>query len=200
MENSQTPTFINDQYFILKKKIVSSSLNAIEKIVKQENSEKEAFEKVWIPENQIKGSIKKIDRESFEKVNHYFLDEFKDLIEKGTCLQDLELVAVRRNILTKNDSVSMHKDVDGYVVIIDIPEPSVPEEDEQDSGSQQPEDSNTIFEGGNILFKKDNGETVEIELKPDELLIAKCTNEHGVKRVLSGKRESIALFSRPKAF
>ena len=200
MENSQTPTFINDQYFILKKQIVSSSLNAIEKIVKQENSEKEAFEKVWIPENQIKGSIKKIDRESFEKVNHYFLDEFKDLIEKGTCLQDLELVAVRRNILTKNDSVSMHKDVDGYVVIIDIPEPSVPEEDEQDSGSQQPEDSNTIFEGGNILFKKDNGETVEIELKPDELLIAKCTNEHGVKRVLSGKRESIALFSRPKAF
>ena len=129
-----------------------------------------------------------------------FEEEFKDIIEKGTCLQDLELVAVRRNILTKNDSVSMHKDVDGYVVIIDIPEPTVTEEDEEEVDSQQSEDSNAMFEGGNILFKKDNGVTVEIELKSDELLIAKCTNEHGVKRVLSGKRESIALFTRPKTF
>ena len=104
---------------------------------------------------------------------------------------------MRRNVLTKNDSVSMHKDVDGYVVIIEIPEED-DQEDDQEDDPQQPEDSNSTFKGGNILFKKDNGETVEIELKSDELLIAKCTNEHGVKRVLSGKRESIALFSRPK--
>ena len=200
MKNLQTPSFINDQYFILNKKSVASSLSAIEKIVKQDHSDKEPFEKVWIPEKQIKGSIKKIDCESFEKVNDYFLDEFKDIIEKGTCLQDLELVAVRRNILTKNDSVAIHKDVDGYVVIIDIPEEDNQEDDDQEDDAQQPEDSNSTFEGGNILFKKDNGETVEIELKPDELLIAKCTNEHGVKRAVSGKRESIAFFSRPKIF
>ena len=197
MKNLQPPSFINDQYFIVNKKIVASSLRQIEKIVKQDHSAKEPFEKVWIPVNQIKGSIKKIDCKSFEKVNDCFLNELKEIIEKGTCLQDLELVAVRRNILTKNDSVSMHKDVDGYVVVIDIPEPPCPEEDDS---SLESEDSNSKFDGGNILFKKDNGETVEIELKSDELLIAKCTNEHGVKRVLSGKRESIALFTRPKTF
>jgi hypothetical protein len=196
MENLQKPTFKNDQYFKLNKKIVWYSLRSIENIVKKDHSGKKAFEKVWIPENQIKGSVKKIDVESFNEVNFHFMEAFQEIIENGTCLQDLELVAVRHNILTKNDSVDMHSDVDGYVVIIDIPEP---EEDEQKWGPKETEESKRTFEGGNILFKKDNGEIVEITLQPDELLIAKCTNEHGVSKVLSGKRESIALFSRPKA-
>ena len=38
MKNSQTPSFIKDQYFILNKKNVVSSLSAIEKIVKQDHS------------------------------------------------------------------------------------------------------------------------------------------------------------------
>ena len=87
----------------------------------------------------------------------------------------------------------MHKDVSGYVVIINIPKP-----EDEDQDENNPKNSNTTFEGGNILFKKDNGETVEIELNSDEILVAKCTNEHGVKKILSGTRESIALFSRPK--
>jgi hypothetical protein len=196
MKNLQKPTFKNDQYFKLNKKIVWNSLRSIENVVKKDHSGKKAFEKVWIPENQINGSVKKIDIESFNEVNFHFMEAFQEIIENGTCLQDLELVAVRHNILTKNDSVDMHSDVDGYVVIIDIPEP---EEDEQKWGSKESEESKRTFEGGNILFKKDNGEIVEITLQPDELLIAKCTNEHGVSKVLSGKRESIALFSRPKA-
>jgi hypothetical protein len=196
MKNLQKPTFKNDQYFKLNKKIVWNSLRSIENVVKKDHSGKKAFEKVWIPENQINGSVKKIDIESFNEVNFHFMEAFQEIIENGTCLQDLELVAVRHNILTKNDSVDMHSDVDGYVVIIDIPEP---EEDEQKWRPKETEESKRTFEGGNILFKKDNGEIVEITLQPDELLIAKCTNEHGVSKVLSGKRESIALFSRPKA-
>ena len=200
MKNLQSPSFINDQYFIMNKKIVSSSLRQIEKIVKEDAGKNEPFEKVLIPVNQITGLIRKIDCNSFEKVNECFLNEFKDIIEKETGIQNLELVAVRRNILNKNDSVTMHKDFDGYVVIIGIPEPPTPDEDNQENDSKQSNDINATFEGGNILFKKDNGEIVEIELKSDELLIAKCTNEHGVTKVLSGTRESIALFSRPRTF
>lgn len=101
MKNSKTPTFKNDQYFILNKGIFKGSLNKIEKIVKEDHGISEPFEKVWIPENQIKGSINKINRNSFELVNNCFFNNFKDIIEKETCLKDLELVAVRRNILNK---------------------------------------------------------------------------------------------------
>ena len=193
MKNIDIPTFKRDQYFTIKKKYFADSSIQIEKIVKEDDGVNKPYEKVWIPEDQIKGSIKKIDRISFEKINECFLNNFKDNIEKGTGLDNLELVAVRRNILKKNDSVSMHKDVSGYVVIINIPKP-----EDEDQDENNPKNSNTTFEGGNILFKKDNGETVEIELNSDEILVAKCTNEHGVKKILSGTRESIALFSRPK--
>ena len=180
MKNLNAPNFINDQYFILNKNIFYQSLRQIEKIVKEDKGVNKAFEKVWIPENQIKGTVKKIDSNSFEKVNQCFLNDFKSIIENETCLKNLELVAVRRNLLKKNESVSMHKDFDGYVVIIDIPEPSKPEEDNVDRLQNQPKESERTFEGGNILFTKDNGEIVEIELKSDELFIAKCTNNHGV--------------------
>jgi hypothetical protein len=200
MKNLNAPNFINDQYFILNKNIFYQSLRQIEKIVKEDKGVNKAFEKVWIPKNQIKGTVKKIDSNSFEKVNQCFLKDFKSIIENETCLKNLELVAVRRNLLKKNESVSMHKDFDGYVVIIDIPEPSKPEEDNVDRLQNQPKESERTFEGGNILFTKDNGEIVEIELKSDELFIAKCTNNHGVQKVLSGTRESIALFSRPRVF
>ena len=90
----------------------------------------------------------------------------------------------------------MHKDFEGYVVIIDIPEPSSPDEDTDEINNGYNEMKS--FEGGNILFTKDDGEIIEIELKPNELLVAKCTNKHGVKKILSGTRESIALFSAPR--
>jgi hypothetical protein len=89
----------------------------------------------------------------------------------------------------------MHIDYDGYIVMIDIPRSPKPAFEDP-----TPADDSTApaFEGGNILFKKDNGEVVEIKLEEDEIFVAKCTNEHGVTPVVSGKRESIALFSRPK--
>ena len=197
MNPSKSPSFVNDQYFILNKKGVSDSLNKIERIVKEVHAINEPFEKVWIQEDQIKGSIYKIDSTTFEKVNACYLNEFKSIIEKETGLQDLELVAVRRNLLCKNEYVEMHKDVEGYVVIIDIPEPINPEEDGNENNNYHYNNDKRTFEGGNILFTKDDGEIVEIALKPDELFVAKCTNNHGVRKVLSGERESIALFSRP---
>lgn len=198
MKNLKSPSFKNDQYFILNKEVLAGSLSKIERIVKEEHAINEPFEKVWIPEDQIKGSIYKIDYTAFGKVNECFLKGFKHLIEKETRLQDLELVAVRRNILYQDEYVEMHKDFEGYVVIIDIPEPTNPEEDDDENNYDNYIESNRTFEGGNILFTKDDGEIVEITLKPDELLVAKCTNNHGVQKILSGTRESIALFSRPK--
>jgi hypothetical protein len=198
MKNLYPPTFTNDQYFILKKKYLGSALSEIENAVHAGNGVNEPFEKAWIPEDQIKGEIGKIDYLTFQKVNQCFLDGFKKVIEQQTCLQELELLAVRRNVLQKDDYVSMHKDFEGYVVIIDIPETDYPEE--YDGGNHEgiTIDFKKSFEGGNILFTKDNGEVVEIELKRDEVLVAKCTNSHGVKKILSGTRESIAMFSRPK--
>ena len=192
------PTFANDQYFILNKKVLGSSLTQIERIVSNSITSITPFEKACIPEDQIKGEIGKIDEVTFEKVNTYFESNFKQIIEKETCLQELELLVVRRNVLNTGDYVSMHKDHDGYVVIIDIPQTDGPEE--YDGGNHEgiTIDFKKAFEGGNILFTRDNGEVVEIELQKDEVLIAKCTNNHGVKKILSGTRESIALFSRPK--
>ncbi|HUH75308.1 MAG TPA: hypothetical protein VLZ75_13015 [Chitinophagales bacterium] len=87
----------------------------------------------------------------------------------------------------------------GYIIIVDMPEPEPkPEEKEKGDNPKAPEKPNSGFEGVNILFTKDNGEVLEIQLKSDELFVAKCTNAHAVNKVLSGKRESIALFSRPK--
>jgi hypothetical protein len=198
MNNLNPPTFFKDQYFILKKVSLGKSLSEIERLVNSANSEKVAFEKAWIPEDQITGEIKKLDVLTFEKVNRCFEDNFKQIIENETRLQELELLAVRRNILHANDYVSMHKDYEGYVVIIDIPETDYPEENEGGNAQGYTIDFKRSFEGGNILFTKDNGEVVEIELQRDEVLVAKCTNNHGVKKVVSGTRESIALFSRPR--
>lgn len=198
MNNLNPPTFFNDQYFILKKNSLGKSLSEIERLVNSANSEKVAFEKAWIPEDQITGEIKKMDVGTFEMINRCFEDNFKQIIEKETRLQELELLTVRRNILHANDFVSMHKDYEGYVVIIDIPETDYPEENDSGNTQGYTIDFKRSFEGGNILFTKDNGEIVEIELQKDEVLVAKCTNNHGVKKVLSGTRESIALFSRPK--
>jgi hypothetical protein len=192
------PTFANDQYFILNKKVLGRSLTQIERIVSNSITSITPFEKAWIPEDQIKGEIGKIDEVTFEKVNSYFESNFKQIIEKETCLKEVELVAVRRNVLHENDYVSMHKDQDGYVVIIDIPQTDRPEENDGGNLEEFTVDFKKSFEGGNILFTKDNGEVVEIELQKDELLVAKCTNSHGVKKILSGTRESIAMFSRPK--
>lgn len=198
MTNLKSPTFESEQYFILKKNYFAETLGKIERILKKDQFINKPYEKVWIPEDQIKGAINKFDYTTFAKVNECFLNGFKNIIEQETCLQELELVAVRRNTLKKNDFVSMHSDFEGYVIIINIPEPSNPEEDNDENNNVNYINSKRTFEGGNILFTKDNGEIVEIELKPDELFVAKCTNSHGVQKVLSGTRESIALFSRPK--
>ena len=195
MPQNTPPSFSTDQYFIVKKDLFGASLRKIEKFVRQDEGQDQAFEKVWIPEDQIKGKIHKINEDSFEKINEHFRLDFKEIIEQATCLSELELVAVRRNILKKDEEVSMHRDFEGYVVIIDLPIPTQPEGEPV----PQPADSHRTFQGGNILFTKDNGEIVEIELKHDELFVGKCTNYHGVQKVLSGTRESIALFSRPKA-
>jgi hypothetical protein len=192
------PTFANDQYFILNKGILGSSLTQIERLVNTSITGKTPFERAWIPEDQIKGEIGKLDVVTFEKVNSYFESNFKQIIEKETCLKELELLAVRRNVLHENDYVSMHKDHEGYVVIIDIPQTDRPEENDGGNLEEFTVDFKKSFEGGNILFTKDDGEVVEIELQKDEVLVAKCTNSHGVKKILSGTRESIAMFSRPK--
>lgn len=198
MCNLNYPTFSNDQYFILNKKTLGSSLSEIERLVSSANTGKVPFEKAWIPEDQITGEIEKMDVGTFEMINRCFEDNFKQIIEKETRLQELELLAVRRNILHANGYVSMHKDYEGYVVIIDIPETDYPEENDDGNTQGYTIDFKRSFEGGNILFTKDNGEVVEIQLQKDEVLVAKCTNNHGVKKVLSGTRESIALFSRPR--
>lgn len=198
MNNVNCPTFSSDQYFKLNKKTLGSSLSEIERLVNSVNTDDVAFEKAWIPEDQITGEIKKLDVLTFEKVNRCFEDNFKQIIENETRLQELELLAVRRNILHANDYVSMHKDYEGYVVIIDIPETDYPEENDGGNTDGFTIDFKRSFEGGNILFTKDNGDVVEIELQKDEVLVAKCTNNHGVKKVLAGTRESIALFSRPR--
>ncbi len=196
MNNLKSPTFNNDQYFILDKKCFANSLSQIERAVNEDYGINEPYEKVWIPVNQINGQIKKIGQSTFDIVNEHFLNDLRHIIEKETCLGELELLAVRKNVLHKNDSVSMHKDIEGYVVIIDIPEPPSPDEDTDEINNGYNEMKS--FEGGNILFTKDDGEIIEIELKPNELLVAKCTNKHGVKKILAGTRESIALFSAPK--
>ena len=195
MEKKLPPTFGDDQYFILKKDTFGGSLNEIEKIVMADQGDNEPFEKEWIPENQVNGTIQKIDRDSFDEIDERFKKFFKEPFENHTNLKGLELVAVRRNILKVDDFVSMHRDFGGYVVMVDIPRSPKPAFEDPN-----PADDSTApaFEGGNILFKKDNGEIVEIKLEEDEIFVAKCTNEHGVTPVVSGKRESIALFSRPK--
>ncbi len=196
MNNLNPPTFKNDQYFILDKECFANSLRQIERAVNEDYCKNEPYEKVWIPEKQINGQIKKISQSTFEIVNENFIKGLRHKIEKEICLGELELLAVRKNILHKNDSVSMHNDVEGYVVIINIPEPTIPDDDTDEIDNRSNETK--AFEGGNILFTKDNGEIIEIELKPNELLVAKCTNKHGVKKILEGTRESIALFSAPK--
>ncbi len=181
------PTFHEDQYTILKKKDIQVSLKRMDSIIQADSSLDDAFEKVWIPEQQVLGEVRKINKCSFEKVHALYDTELKQFISAHTSLNDLELVAVRRNILRAEDSVNMHADTSGYVVIIHIPEPT----EEQDQGER------SGFRGGQLLFTKDNGEVVEIDLQRDEVLIAKCTNAHGVKPVTSGIRETISLFSRP---
>ena len=173
--------FKNDQFFILNKSDFSDSLEKIKKMINKSSSNGDSFEKVWIPETQVTGKIKKIDQNCFEKVNNIFKEDLLTAIERKTSLKNLELVAVRKNELSKDEMVKLHTDTEGYVLLIDI------------SVSDSP------FEGGDILFKKDNGEMVQLNVGENELLVAKCTNEHGVTRVTSGKRESLAFFARPRA-
>ena len=79
-----------------------------------------------------------------------------------------------------NQMVKAHSDTDGYVLMLDVLS------DDQ------------TFDGGDVLFTKDDGSIVEVSPSSDKVLVAKCTNEHGVTRVTKGERTSIALFARPK--
>lgn len=173
-------TFENDQFFILKKNDFGQALRQIQDITTKAQSENKSYEKVWIPENQVTGRVFKMDRDSFGAIEQIFNDSFLPVIEANTALENLELVAVRRNILGKDDMVNMHGDRLGYVLMVDV------------------DISASSFEGGNVLFTKDDGEIVELKLGENDLLVAKCTNEHGVSRVTSGQRDSIAFFARPK--
>ncbi|HUH75307.1 MAG TPA: hypothetical protein VLZ75_13010 [Chitinophagales bacterium] len=72
MRAQETPTFVNDQYFILKKKNVSSHLKEIENIIQKDTSFNNQYEKIRIAEDQVHGLIKKINYASFEEVNDNF--------------------------------------------------------------------------------------------------------------------------------
>jgi hypothetical protein len=72
VEKKLPPTFGDDQYFILKKDTIGDSLNEIEKIVMADQGDNEPFEKEWIPENQVNGTIQKIDRDSFDEIDERF--------------------------------------------------------------------------------------------------------------------------------
>ncbi len=60
MNNLKSPTFNNEQYFILDKKCFANSLSQIERAVNEDYGINEPYEKVWIPVNQINGQIKKM--------------------------------------------------------------------------------------------------------------------------------------------
>lgn len=180
-------SFSDDQYVITNNRNLSRSFRKINEIIDFNQSNINAFEKVFIGENHIQGTIKKINHKSFKKINNHFLDEFKDVFEEMTGLNRLELVAVRKNILKKGEMISMHKDTYGYVVGIHL------------SNKKNYGKKSGTNKGGEILFKKDNDEVVRIKLKSNEILIMKCTNEHGVAKIISGERQSIALFSQPAA-
>ena len=89
--------FEKDQHIIVKIKSNSKYIKKIEQIIKKDNSYEKNYEKVWIPNNHVKGLIKKMNYESFKMINSCFTNGLKEQFEKSTCLQDLELVAVRRN-------------------------------------------------------------------------------------------------------
>jgi len=188
IKNQTSHSFEKDQFVILKDKSISKTFNTINNFFNQHKFIRNSYEKVWVGENHVQGGIKKINYKLFKEINKYFVCELKDVFEKSTNLNDLELVVVRKNILKKKDSISMHKDRFGYCVAITV-----------QGTSTQYNKSALKFTGGNVLFKKDNGIIVDIKLKPNELLLAKCTNEHGVQKVISGQRQSIALFTQPKS-
>ncbi|MDA9874410.1 hypothetical protein N9D29_00175 [Flavobacteriaceae bacterium] len=94
--------FEKDQHIIVKIKSNSKYIKKIEQIIKKDNSYEKNYEKVWIPNNHVKGLIKKMNYESFKMINSCFTNGLKEQFEKSTCLQDLELVAVRRNKLKTN--------------------------------------------------------------------------------------------------
>lgn len=177
---SKKPSFQNDQYFFMDKQPYKSALSKIEKLISSEVAADRSFERVWIPENQVQGEIHKIGYTTFQKVEAIFNKDLLPQIEKETGLSELELVAVRRNTLGLNQMVKAHSDTDGYVLMLDVLS------DDQ------------TFDGGDVLFTKDDGSIVEVSPSSDKVLVAKCTNEHGVTRVTKGERTSIALFARPK--
>jgi len=172
--------FENDQYFFLEKRDFDSPLSKIRDILERDQSNQLAYERVWVPEKQVIGETKKIGEETFRKIENIFDDAIVGEIEEKTGLNDLELVAIRQNTVGPGGLVSSHTDVEGYVLMVDL------------DASQEP------FEGGDFVFTKDDGEIVQIPSNFEQVLVAKCTNEHGVTRVTKGERSSIALFARPR--
>lgn len=177
---SKNANFQQDQYFYLDRSSYETALKEINELVDSDVSGKDPYERVWIPENQVTGQLKKIDQDTFLKVERIFNESLLPTIEENTGLSNLELVGVRKNTLNSGDLVSAHGDTLGYVLLIDIP------------------DGSSVYEGGNVIFKKDDDEVVELGIEANDLLVAKCTNEHGVSRVTKGQRESLAFFAKPR--
>lgn len=175
------PTFQNDQYFYLSRSKYKAALDAINNIVDSETLNTSPYEKKWVPDSQVHGEFKKIGLPAFIKIQAIFDKDILPDIETNTALVNMELIAVRKNELSEGQYVEMHSDSKPYVLFVDLLE------------------SEGRFCGGHTLFTKDSGEVVEVDIERDEVLIAKCTNDHGVSRVTRGTRESLVLFAMPKS-
>ena len=59
MRKTKISSFEKDQHVIFKIKSISNYMKKIQQIIKKDNSYEKNYEKVWITDNHVKGSIKK---------------------------------------------------------------------------------------------------------------------------------------------
>ena len=61
MRKTKISSFEKDHHVIVKIKSISNYMNKIQQIIKKDNSYEKNYEKVWITDNHVKGSIKKLN-------------------------------------------------------------------------------------------------------------------------------------------
>lgn len=168
-------TFKDSQYFVRTTKELG--INPSEYFALASRPSANAYERVEIPTDQVKGKIKTVDQQTFEKLEELYNKQILPEIEKETGLMNLRLQAVRANTLEAGGSVSLHRDSAAYVLTAFVVDGD--------------------FEGGAVSFKKDDGEVEEVPLEAGSVFIGNCTNEHGIQEVLSGTRQSVVFFAMP---
>lgn len=136
------------------------------------------YERADIPTDQVHGQVRQIDRETFLALEELYNTKLLPEIKRETGLENLRLVAVRANVLEAGGSVSLHRDGAAYVVTSFVV-----------SGN---------FEGGEVFFEKDDGSMVEVPLSAGSIFVGKCTNQHGIREVLRGCRQSVVFFAMPE--